>query len=150
MTVARVVANNKVVEIRQIEMEDIPFHKRYMWKTVIDAPPVVNTQLKVVTQGPLVVTANNTHVEYQYSISDRIYPEMEAFRVKLALEENALYETAEAAIANTSNNFIHIIWDSANLWHKDGRFMTYLAGEIGLSNSEVDALFVQAALVDDN
>lgn len=56
MAIAKVV-NNEIVEIREMSMEDVPEHKRYLWLEYSEDRPTLS-DFEVYTNTELVITSN--------------------------------------------------------------------------------------------
>lgn len=69
-------------------------------------------------------------------------------QAKLALLEAGLLDTVEASLAameGVEGQRARIEWNDRTEFHRDHEFIGLLAGAIGLSKEQVDALFTRAA-----
>jgi hypothetical protein len=73
--------------------------------------------------------------------------EVSAVQAKTALFAAGLYDAVETALGGSPYALIRIWWDSAQVWRRDNPYISALATELGLSDDQVDGLFVAAAAV---
>jgi len=145
MALARVV-NNKIVEIRALELANVPFHKQYLWRQVIDAKPVVNTEAYVVITGDLAIT-NATHVERTYTIEPKKYPRATIFSFKKALANAGLYEDVANLVNSSANIDMIIEWESAPYVINNSEFITTIKLDLDISDTQMNNLFIDASKI---
>jgi hypothetical protein len=69
-----------------------------------------------------------------------------AWKGKTALREAGLMDAVEAAIGAAGGR-VQDAWASASEWSRDSEFLLALAGELGLSQAQVDQMFREAATI---
>lgn len=66
-------------------------------------------------------------------------------QAQMALYNIGLLDDLEAAIAAHPYRPVRIWYDSANYWERANPYVSMLAPELGLTDEQIDALFVEAA-----
>lgn len=68
------------------------------------------------------------------------------FQAKAALDEAGHLDAIEAIIANPDTPRLYVLaWQDALTFERDSRTLAALAGMLGLSDTDLDALFIRAA-----
>lgn len=68
------------------------------------------------------------------------------FQARMALRQVGLFDAAEAACIAAGGDALHA-WNEALEWRRDSPMVAYLAGSLGLSNAEIDSLFLTAGAI---
>ena len=63
MKIARI-ENGKVVETREMTIEDVPEHKRHLWRTIVDQPPAFDYLVESRVKAGWQVTATEAFRQY--------------------------------------------------------------------------------------
>ena len=71
--------------------------------------------------------------------------EVTALQARRALRAAGLYDTVKAAVEAAPDPDVRDSWEYAAVWHRDAVWIATLGAQLGLSQAEIDALFVQAA-----
>ena len=71
--------------------------------------------------------------------------EVTALQARRALRAAGLYDTVKAAVEAATDPDVRDSWDYAAVWHRDAMWIGLLGAQLGLSQAQIDALFVQAA-----
>jgi hypothetical protein len=66
-------------------------------------------------------------------------------QARRALRAAGLYDTVKAAVDAATDPDVGDSWEFADAWHRDATWIATLAGQLGLTSQQVDALFIQAA-----
>lgn len=79
MAIARL-ENGEVKEVRNIEITDVPAHKRGQWRTVVDAPPAHNPKIETLNRAGWLVTDITAELIYEVLplVRERIVLEVKA------------------------------------------------------------------------
>jgi hypothetical protein len=71
--------------------------------------------------------------------------EVTALQARRALRAVGLYDTVKAAVDAAPDPDVRDSWEYAAVWHRDAMWIDLLGAQLGLSQGQIDALFVQAA-----
>lgn len=125
MTIARI-ENGNVVEFRSMSIDDVPEHKRHMWRPIEGDPPTHDIRIEVVTGPELVIEPGR--VVRQWTVRRRPDAEI-AVLVKLEARRRILERFPEWKQANMTARGVEL----QDVWRRVGSWTT---GE----QSEADAL----------
>lgn len=94
MTIARI-ENGAVVETREMNIEDVPKHKRAMWRTVVGSPPDVDHRIESAVQTGWKVS--KTQARRQYTVT-RHAREMQILAIKNETQRRIIAATGATDI----------------------------------------------------
>ena len=63
---------------------------------------------------------------------------------KVVLNENGLLDQADAIVANANNRTLTLIWEYGNFLDRNSPLLATMADTIGLSNTQLDTMFITA------
>lgn len=64
--------------------------------------------------------------------------------VRTVLQNDGLFDQTQAIINASSDNALKNVWDYGNFAYRDSAAIAHLASELGLSDAEVDQMFIDA------
>jgi len=64
--------------------------------------------------------------------------------VRTVLQNDGLFDQAQALINETSDNALKNVWEYGNFADRDSRAISVLAIELGLTEAQVDQMFIDA------
>ena len=119
------------------------------WKPYIDEPP----EYDPVTEKAMVTGVANGVVQYviqpltKEEIRLRTVPqEISQLQGKLKLSTMGLYDTVEG-IVKQAGPPTKIYWQTASTWRRTSPIIADLAGQLGMSEEELDDFFINAAKI---
>lgn len=65
------IQDGRVADIKQKSIEDVPEHKRYLWRTIIDSPPTYNSWLETIAHDDWEIDDTNAVMKYTITPKDR-------------------------------------------------------------------------------
>ena len=89
---------------------------------------------------------NGTWLNGAAAIIETPIPTVTAFQAKVILQRRGLFDAAET-IATAAGGETLFAWDRAQEWRRDSPTILHLAAALGLSDDELDALFIEAAQI---
>jgi hypothetical protein len=85
-----------------------------------------------------------TSVNGRRVVIEQPIPPVTAFQGKVILQRRGLFDAAES-IAQAAGGETLFAWDRAQEWRRDSPTILSLATALGLSEDDLDALFIEAA-----
>jgi hypothetical protein len=87
-----------------------------------------------------------TSVNGKRVVIEQPIPPVTAFQGKVILQRRGLFDAAEG-IATAAGGETLFAWDRAQEWRRDSPTIVFLSAELGLSDDDLDALFIEAAQI---
>lgn len=88
------------------------------------------------------VVANNSWVDPDIVVPTTVSP----YQARVALAQANLLSSVETMISS-ANQQVQLAWNYATVFERDSPFINALGTNMGLSNSQIDTLFINAAKV---
>jgi hypothetical protein len=89
------------------------------------------------------------HIEWANGrriVTEQIPPPVSRFQARMALRRANLFHRAQTACTLAGGDTL-IAWNEAIEWRRDSALVAKVASDLGLSDAQIDALFLAAAKV---
>lgn len=140
------IENGGVAELRSIDMNDIPVHKRAGWLPVEGDQPACDGRIEYL-EGPI-YTVEADRVVRSWNKRARVPDAVTNYQARAALISAGLFDTVNAAmLALPANAIERQAWEYANTFSRSSPIITALGAQLNLTSEQIDGLFLAAAQV---
>lgn len=140
------IENGAIVELRNIQIGDVPEHKRAAWLPVEGEPPAFDPNREILT-GPT-MTIEQTRVLRQWSKALNVPDTVTNYQARAALIAAGLFDTVNTAmLALPASSIERQAWEYANTFSRQSPIIAALGAQLNLTSDQIDGLFTAAAQV---